>query len=156
MVLAVLSRRADLKLGKQDVYAATVGGVRLGEPSVDLAVALALASAVVDLSVPSSVVAVGEVGLAGEVRRVTGVQRRLAEAERMGFRLAIVPAGSAATGPAARSSAPKIPAAEGPAAKGPAPGSPAAKSPAAHGPAGGIEVREVEDIREAMAAAFGG
>ena len=102
MVLAVLSRRADLKLGKQDVYAATVGGVRLGEPSVDLAVALALASAVVDLSVPGSVVAVGEVGLAGEVRRVTGVQRRLAEAERMGFRLAIVPAGSAANGPDAK------------------------------------------------------
>src|ERR1700729_1468740 len=94
MVLAVLSRRADLKLGKQDVYAATVGGVRLGEPSVDLAVALALASAVVNLSVPGSVVAIGEVGLAGEVRRVTGVQRRLAEAERMGFRLGIVPAGS--------------------------------------------------------------
>ena len=116
MVLAVLSRRADLKLGKQDVYAATVGGVRLGEPSVDLAVALALASAVVNLSVPGSVVAIGEVGLAGEVRRVTGVQRRLAEAERMGFRLAIVPAGSAAGGP---------------------------RRP----PPGGIEVREVEDIR---------
>jgi DNA repair protein RadA/Sms len=126
MVLAVLSRRADLKLGKQDVYAATVGGVRLGEPSVDLAVALALASAVVNLSVPVSVVAVGEVGLAGEVRRVTGVQRRLAEAERMGFRLAIVPAGSRAADSAAKSSA------------------------------GGIEVREAEDIREAMAAAFGG
>ena len=102
MVLAVLSRRADLKLGKQDVYAATVGGVRLGEPSVDLAVALALASAVVDLSVPGSVVAVGEVGLAGEVRRVTGVQRRLAEAERMGFRLAIVPAGWAGQDSAAQ------------------------------------------------------
>jgi DNA repair protein RadA/Sms len=121
MVLAVLSRRADLKLGKQDVYAATVGGVRLGEPSVDLAVALALSSAVVNLSVPGSVVAIGEVGLAGEVRRVTGVQRRLGEAERMGFRLAIVPAGSAAAGAS-----------------------------------GGIEVREVEDIRAAMAAAFGG
>ena len=75
---------------------------------------------------PGSVVAIGEVGLAGEVRRVTGVQRRLAEAERMGFRLAIVPAGSMAAGPAASSSP------------------------------GGIEVREVEDIREAMAAAFGG
>ncbi len=137
----MLSRRADLKLGKQDVYAATVGGVRLGEPSVDLAVALALASAVVDLSVPGSVVAVGEVGLAGEVRRVTGVQRRLAEAERMGFRLAIVPAGSAAKDSAARGSGTR--------------GSSATGS-ATRGAAGGIEVREVEDIREAMAAAFGG
>ena len=151
MVLAVLSRRADLKLGKQDVYAATVGGVRLGEPSVDLAVALALASAVVDLSVPGSVVAVGEVGLAGEVRRVTGVQRRLAEAERMGFRLAIVPAGSAAQDPAARGSSAKSHSARGSGAEGSA-----AKGSATRGSAGGIEVREVEDIREAMAAAFGG
>jgi DNA repair protein RadA/Sms len=135
MVLAVLSRRADLKIGRQDVYAATVGGVRLTEPSVDLAVALALASAVANLSVPGSVVAVGEVGLAGEVRRVTGVPRRLAEAERMGFRLAIVPAGSGALPD------PDL----GPAAAGRRPGEP-----------GPIEVREVEDIRGAMAAAFAG
>jgi DNA repair protein RadA/Sms len=94
MVLAVLQRRAHLKLGKQDVYAATVGGVRLTEPSVDLAVAIALASSASNLSVPGGVVAIGEVGLAGEVRRVAGLSRRLAEAERMGFRRAIVPAGS--------------------------------------------------------------
>ncbi|HEV2935127.1 MAG TPA: DNA repair protein RadA [Streptosporangiaceae bacterium] len=95
MVLAVLQRRAGLKLGHQDVYAATVGGVRLTEPSVDLAVAVALASSAANLSVPRGVVAIGEVGLAGEVRRVAGLARRLAEAERMGFRRAIVPAGSA-------------------------------------------------------------
>ena len=94
MILAVLQRRAGLTLGKQDVYAATVGGVRLTEPSVDLAVAVALASSVSNLSVPAGVVAIGEVGLAGEVRRVTGLSRRLAEAERMGFRRAVVPAGS--------------------------------------------------------------
>jgi hypothetical protein len=94
MVLAVLQRRADVKIGKQDVYAATVGGVRLTEPSVDLAVALALASSVANLSVPQGVIAVGEVGLAGEVRNVAGVPRRVAEAERMGFRRAIVPTGS--------------------------------------------------------------
>ena len=156
MVLAVLSRRADLKLGRQDVYAATVGGVRLGEPSVDLAVALALASAVADLSVPGSVVAVGEVGLAGEVRRVTGVQRRLAEAERMGFRLAIVPAGSGVKGSAAKNSAAEGSAAQGSAAQGSAAQGSAAQGSAAQGSAGGIDVREVEDIREAMAAAFGG
>ena len=166
MVLAVLSRRADLKLGKQDVYAATVGGVRLGEPSVDLAVALALASAVVDLSVPGSVVAVGEVGLAGEVRRVTGVQRRLAEAERMGFRLAIVPAGWAGQDSAAKGSAAKDPATRGSASRGSASRDSASQRSAARdsatrdsatrASAGGIEVREVEDIREAMAAAFGG
>ena len=96
MVLAVLQRRADVKIGKSDVYAATVGGVRLTEPSVDLAVALALASSVGNLSIPQGVIAVGEVGLAGEVRNVAGVPRRIAEAERMGFRRAIVPVGGAA------------------------------------------------------------
>ena len=95
MVLAVLQRRAGIKLGRQDVYAATVGGVRLTEPSVDLAVAISLASSAANLSVPPGVVAIGEVGLAGEVRRVAGLARRLAEAERMGFRRAVVPAGSA-------------------------------------------------------------
>jgi DNA repair protein RadA/Sms len=104
MVLAVLQRRSGLKLGKADVYAATVGGVRLTEPSVDLAIAIALASSASNLSVPSGTVAVGEVGLAGEVRRVAGVARRLAEAERMGFRRAIVPAGSGALPPAGNGS----------------------------------------------------
>jgi DNA repair protein RadA/Sms len=95
MVLAVLQRRAGIKLGRQDVYAATVGGVRLTEPSVDLAVAISLASSAANLTVPHGVVAIGEVGLAGEVRRVAGLARRLAEAERMGFRRAVVPASSA-------------------------------------------------------------
>jgi len=94
MVVAVLQRRAGVTIGKKDIYAATVGGVRLTEPSVDLAIALALASATCDLSLPPGLIAIGEVGLAGEIRRVTGVQRRLAEAERMGFRRAIVPPGS--------------------------------------------------------------
>jgi DNA repair protein RadA/Sms len=99
MVLAVLSRRASIAIGKQDVYAATVGGVRLTEPSVDLAVALALASAKCNTSIRGEVVAIGEVGLAGEIRRVSGVQRRLAEAQRLGFRRAIIPAGSDVVAP---------------------------------------------------------
>lgn len=94
MVLAVLQRRANVAIGKQDVYAATIGGVRLTEPSVDLALALALASAKSEASLPSDLVAIGEVGLAGEIRRVGGVQRRLAEAQRLGFRRAVVPPGS--------------------------------------------------------------
>ena len=98
MVLAVLQRRADVKIGKSDVYAATVGGVRLTEPSVDLAVALALASSVAGLALPPGLIVVGEVGLAGEVRNVVGVPRRVAEAERMGFRQAIVPGRSAGNG----------------------------------------------------------
>jgi DNA repair protein RadA/Sms len=94
MMIAVLQRRANLSLGRHDVFAATVGGVRLIEPSVDLAVGLAIASARGTASIPGDLVAIGEVGLAGEIRRVTGLQRRIAEAERMGFRRAIVPAGS--------------------------------------------------------------
>jgi DNA repair protein RadA/Sms len=94
MIIAVLQQRADLKIGKCDIFAATVGGVRLTEPSVDLALALAVASSLAKVNIPPDVVAIGEVGLAGEIRRVAGVQRRLAEAARMGFRRAVVPTGS--------------------------------------------------------------
>jgi DNA repair protein RadA/Sms len=93
MAVAVLERRAHVRLGRSDIYAATVGGVKLTEPAVDLAVALALAGARADISLPSDTVAFGEVGLAGEIRSVAGLSRRLAEAGRMGFRRAIVPAG---------------------------------------------------------------
>jgi DNA repair protein RadA/Sms len=92
MVLAVLERRARLRLRGSDVYAATVGGARLTEPAADLATAVAVASAVSDRVVPPGLVALGEVGLAGELRRVSGLQRRLAEAARLGFSFAVVPA----------------------------------------------------------------
>jgi DNA repair protein RadA/Sms len=94
MMLAVLQRRATVRIGRSDVFAASVGGARLTEPSVDLAVGLAVASAIANISLPPDLVAVGEVGLAGEIRQVTGIQRRIAEAERLGFRRAIIPAGS--------------------------------------------------------------
>jgi DNA repair protein RadA/Sms len=92
MILAVLERRGGVFLGDCDVYAATVGGVRLAEPAADLAISLAVASAATDRPLPPDLVTVGEVGLAGELRRVTGIQRRLAEAARLGFRRALVPA----------------------------------------------------------------
>lgn len=91
MVLAVLEKRGRIQFGERDVYAATVGGMKLTEPAGDLAVALAVASAARDVAMPSGLVAIGEVGLAGEIRRVTGVERRLAEAQRMGFTQALVP-----------------------------------------------------------------
>jgi DNA repair protein RadA/Sms len=94
MVLAVLERRAKVRLSGADVYLATVGGARLNDPSADLAVAVATASAGADSVVPTDLVALGEVGLAGEVRRVSGLQLRLAEAARLGFRHALVPADS--------------------------------------------------------------
>ncbi|NNH73451.1 DNA repair protein RadA [Nocardia uniformis] len=93
MVLAVLQSRCGLYLGKHDVYAATVGGMRLSEPAADLAVALAIASADADQALSPGMVILGEVGLAGEVRRVQGLNQRLAEAERLGFTEAVVPPG---------------------------------------------------------------
>jgi DNA repair protein RadA/Sms len=93
MVLAVLQSRCSIHLGKHDVYAATVGGMRLTEPAADLAIALAVTSAAREIPLRSGMVILGEVGLAGEVRRVTGVGRRLAEAERLGFTEALVPPG---------------------------------------------------------------
>ncbi len=92
MVLAVLQRRARLSLAQKDVYVSTVGGARVVDPSADLAIALAVASATVNAEVPAGYVAIGEVGLAGEIRRIPGLDRRLAEAARLGFSDAIVPA----------------------------------------------------------------
>jgi len=91
MVLAVLQRRAGVKVATADVYAATVGGVRLTEPATDLALALALAGSAQNEPLATGLVAIGEVGLAGEIRRVTGTSRRLAEAARLGFTHALVP-----------------------------------------------------------------
>ncbi|SDQ16404.1 DNA repair protein RadA [Quadrisphaera sp. DSM 44207] len=99
MVVAVLTRRCRLPLAGQDVYVATVGGVRLGEPAADLATALALVSATTDVAVPAGTVAFGEIGLAGEVRPVPGLQRRLSEAARLGFTTAVVPAGAVQEAP---------------------------------------------------------
>ncbi|MGH3729466.1 MAG: DNA repair protein RadA [Micromonosporaceae bacterium] len=93
MMLAVLERRARVRLHDRDVFAATVGGVRIAEPAADLAVALAVASAARDVPLPSDLIAIGEVGLAGELRPVSSAPRRLAEAARLGFRRAVVPAG---------------------------------------------------------------
>ena len=94
MTLAVLELRAGVNLAGRDVYVATVGGMKLVEPSVDLALALAVASAAVNLALPPDLIAIGEVGLAGEIRRVNGLQQRAQEAHRLGFKNAILPAGS--------------------------------------------------------------
>jgi DNA repair protein RadA/Sms len=93
MITAVLDKHVGLGIGGKDIYLSTVGGMRLTDPSADLAVALAIASSCTDLPMPSAAVAIGEVGLAGDLRRVTGMDRRLAEAKRLGFTSAVVPAG---------------------------------------------------------------
>jgi DNA repair protein RadA/Sms len=91
LLLAVLERRAGVRLSDADVYASSVGGLRLSEPSVDLALCLAIASARSDRGVRRAMVALGEVGLAGELRLVAQTERRLAEAARLGLSTALLP-----------------------------------------------------------------
>jgi DNA repair protein RadA/Sms len=86
LLLAVLERRGGLPFGSLDVFVNVTGGVRLVEPSTDLAVLAALVSTVHDRPVPADALFLGEVGLGGEIRPVAGVERRLAEAARQGFR----------------------------------------------------------------------
>ncbi|MFY2861888.1 DNA repair protein RadA [Mycobacterium sp. THU-M104] len=93
MITAVLEKHARLNIAVNDIYLSTVGGMRLTDPSSDLAVALALASAYADLPLPTTAVMIGEVGLAGDLRRVSGMERRLVEAARQGFTIALIPDG---------------------------------------------------------------
>ncbi|WP_026556627.1 DNA repair protein RadA [Arthrobacter sp. 35W] len=99
MLLAVLQQRAGAQLHMDDSYVATVGGVKLTEPAMDLAISLALASSKSRIALPARMVAFGEVGLAGEVRPVPGITQRIHEAHRLGFTHAIVPASPNGPGP---------------------------------------------------------
>jgi DNA repair protein RadA/Sms len=85
MLLAVLERRAGFKLSEFDVYVSTVGGIRVTEPGADLAIALAIASAFRDKAYPVTLAAVGEISLAGEIRRASSSKQRVSEAQRLGF-----------------------------------------------------------------------
>ncbi|MFZ1409971.1 MAG: DNA repair protein RadA [Micropruina sp.] len=96
MLLAVLQRKAGIKLHNREVYATTVGGARVSDPAVDLATAVAIASAASEAAFHRHVIALGEVALSGELRGVPALERRLLEAKRLGFDLAIVPEGSTA------------------------------------------------------------
>ncbi|WP_340539731.1 DNA repair protein RadA [Nocardioides sp. GXZ039] len=92
MVLAVLQQHCGIRLHNHDVFASTLGGARLSEPASDLAVAVAIASATYLTPPPVGVVAMGEIGLSGELRRIRDQPQRLAEAARLGFKMAVVPA----------------------------------------------------------------
>ncbi len=93
LLLAVLDKRAGLSFAQLDVFLNVVGGVRAGEPAADLAVAASLASSVYDRALPRDAVFIGELGLGGEIRAVSQVDRRLAEAGKMGMRVAYVSTG---------------------------------------------------------------
>jgi DNA repair protein RadA/Sms len=91
LIVAVLDRRFGLHLGGEDIYVNVVGGVKVAEPAADLGIALAVASAHRDLAVPTDLIAIGEIGLAGEVRYVTQLEQRLKEAQKLGFKRVIIP-----------------------------------------------------------------
>ena len=91
LLLAILEKRCGLFLSSSDVYVNVVGGMRLDEPAVDLPMVLAIASSFRDKPLPEGVMSFGEVGLTGEIRAVTGLQQRLTEAARTGFKTCIIP-----------------------------------------------------------------
>jgi DNA repair protein RadA/Sms len=94
MLIAVLTRRVGMSLGDQDVFVNVVGGLRLAEPAADLGVVVAIASSYRERPVDSRAVLIGEVGLSGELRSVSQLDRRLNEAHKLGFKRAILPASS--------------------------------------------------------------
>jgi DNA repair protein RadA/Sms len=98
MIIAVLEKRAELRLAAEDVFVNVAGGAKIAEPAVDLAIALAIASAHSNRPLSAGTLAIGELGLGGEVRSVPQLEQRLKEASRMGLGHAICPAlGGSAT-----------------------------------------------------------
>ena len=92
LILAVLEKKLGLKFSANDVYINVIGGMDLDEPATDLALALSLISSLADKPIPSTVVAIGEIGLSGECRAITNVEQRVKEAARLGFTEALIPA----------------------------------------------------------------
>lgn len=91
LLIAVLEKRAGLPLGGQDVYLNIVGGIKLNEPALDLPIILAAYSSYNDIPIHKETVAIGEVGLTGEVRAINMIEKRIKEVEKMGFQKIIVP-----------------------------------------------------------------
>ena len=91
VLIAVLEKRAGLLIGNQDVYLNIAGGMKLSEPAIDLGIIVTVASAYKNVSIPQNCVIMGEVGLTGEVRRINLIEKRLKEAEKLGFKTCIIP-----------------------------------------------------------------
>ena len=91
LLIAVLEKKAGLNLGNQDVYMNVVGGLKVNEPAIDLGIILSTASSFKNMPIPTDVVVLGEVGLTGEVRAVNFIEKRLKEAEKLGFKTCIIP-----------------------------------------------------------------
>ena len=91
LLIAVLEKKAGMALGNQDVYMNIVGGIKINEPALDLGIILATASSFKNIPIPNDYIAIGEVGLTGEVRNVNMVEKRIKEAEKLGFKTCIIP-----------------------------------------------------------------
>ena len=91
LLIGVLSKRADLPLEAYDIFLNVVGGLEAGEPAADLAVVLALASALKNKTISKNIASFGEVGLGGEIRPVSHTEKRLNEIKKMGFEFAVIP-----------------------------------------------------------------
>jgi DNA repair protein RadA/Sms len=91
LITAVLTRRMGFRLGEQDVFVNVVGGLKIGEPAADLAIAAAIASSIKDQAVRADTVMIGEIGLSGELRTVSQLTNRLREASKLGFKRAVIP-----------------------------------------------------------------
>ena len=91
VLVAVLEKRAYMMVGSQDIYLNVVGGIKLNEPAVDLGICAVVASSFKNVSIPKDTVVMGEVGLTGEVRRINMIEKRLKEAEKMGYKTCIIP-----------------------------------------------------------------
>ncbi len=94
MLLAVLEKRARFKLGQKDVFLNMAGGLKVVDPAIDLAVVAAIMSSNFDVAISRKTVFIGEVGLSGEIRTVTRIEQRVAEAEKLGFESAVIPKGN--------------------------------------------------------------
>lgn len=97
LIIAVLEKHAKLKLSTYDIYVNVAGGMRLYEPAIDLSIAIAIASSCMDFIMPTDTVVIGEIGLTGEIRSVTAIDKRITESEKLGFKRIIVPYGNAKT-----------------------------------------------------------
>jgi DNA repair protein RadA/Sms len=91
LLIAVMEKRAGMNLGNQDVYLNVVGGLKISEPSIDLGILMVTASNYKNVPIDKDIVIMGEVGLTGEVRRINLIEKRLKEAEKLGFKKCIIP-----------------------------------------------------------------
>ncbi|MDE7509190.1 MAG: DNA repair protein RadA, partial [Muribaculaceae bacterium] len=94
MLLAVLEKRARFRLAQKDVFLNVAGGLKIADPAMDLAVVAAIMSSNFDVSIPRTTAFIGEVGLSGEIRTVTRIDQRVAEAQKLGFTRVFVPKGN--------------------------------------------------------------